>query len=66
MMDSFSLRMYFEDDGDAEDPADDETNSPATLEQLNKRLSRNSSDMQAIFAQLTLICRLNKKLIIEV
>ena len=42
-------------DDDAENPAHDENNSPATPEDLNRRRSRHSSEMQAVFAQLILI-----------
>ena len=46
--------------------AHDENNSPATPEELNRRKSRHSSEMQAVFAQLILIRRQNDNLTNEV
>ena len=44
------IEELFEGDGDAEDPAHDETNSPATPEALTRRGIRHSSEMQAVFS----------------
>ena len=60
------IEELFKGDGDVDNPAHDESNSAATPEQLNRRRSRNSSEMQAVFAQLILIHRQNEKLTTKV
>jgi len=51
---------------DAENPAHNEINPPATSEELNRRKSRHFSEMQAVFAQLMMIWRQNEQLTHEV
>ena len=60
------IEELFKGDGDVDNPAHDESNSAATPEQLNRRRSRNSSEMQAVFAQLILIHRQNENLTTKV
>lgn len=52
--------------GGAEAPAHDDNNSPATPEALNRRRSRHSSEMQAVFAQLMLLRKQNEELTTEI
>ena len=58
--------VYSETAGVEAATAHDENSSPATPEAINRRRSRHSSEMQAVFAQLMLIRKQNEELTSEI